>query len=166
MAALITPSQKLVNDGAVVRSMGRAAAFDLFVGNDDRFRVQPGDTQLENIDFAKVGAALVNLDQFDPNRPIRPNAVWDGQPVLSNKAAMLRYANELYHELFTVVGLPDEMFDQAVASELAAGMVDAVTKLKRFKGLLTHVANNPAVGASPEKQTLAGVLLQRIALLP
>jgi hypothetical protein len=166
VAGLISPSQKLLQDAAVVRSMGRAAAFDLFVGNDDRFRVQPRDTQLENIDFAKIGAALVNLDQFDPNRPIRPTTVWDGAPVLTNKAAMLKYATELYHELFTAVGLPDEMFDAAVAGELAAGMVDAVKKLKGFKGILTHVANNPAVGASPEKQTLAAVLLQRIALLP
>ena len=163
---VLPQSQRILLNPEIARAMGRTASFDLLVGSGDRFVPDPGAVNLENIDFSGAGTELVNLDQFDPNAPIQEDREWEGAAILTDPANMERYANTVYHELFSRAGIPEQFFDPAVPAAFSQGMVAAAAKLKSRRGIFVHIAGNPKVEVPEHHRRIAGVLATRLAALP
>jgi len=166
---LLLRSQKILLNASIVKSLGRMAAFDLFIGNYDRFQPDAEGTNLENIDFTQSEKEVLSLDQLDPNSPIVKNTgeinQWEGEEIMNNKGTMHLWGNNVYNHLFDKAKIPDSMFDSKLSLGFISGMDEAVAIIKSRKGLMKYLSLNQASWSSDENREIASALLSRINLI-
>lgn len=162
-----TRSQILLEDASIMLSLGTCAAFDLFIGNEDRFTET--DVNLENIDFDSALKQVVALDQLNPTTPIihigDGPVAWKGRTVLESRAQQAKYAVAMYQKLLSSAGLTykSSLHDSKIQA-FVAGMETAVLKLIDKKVMLKYLSGRKS-GLNDDEKLVCKTLLQRIELL-
>lgn len=98
--------QLLENNPVVWRQLGSIAAFDLLVGQSDRFQAD-GSVNLQNLDFNSAGTRAVALDNFDPFRSMQTIIDLDEKLAdgLKTKAAAKAYSDSAVAQICAQVGI-------------------------------------------------------------
>jgi len=185
--------RNIILDAKKLNHLGRIAAFDLLVGNTDRFRAD-GNTNYDNLDFSSDKGKTLPIDNFDPNGPIEDTPIWlaNQGAILTNDQAMQNWAVLVIQNLFAASGeflvetyqkqrllkgpktkevsksrqWSDIMDQRAknLAYDFYTGMLLSLTLMKT-KRLHLH-GQATAVGASAETREIKGRLAARLAQLP
>lgn len=148
---------KILFNQSVMRNLGRMAAFDLLVGNSDRFGT---DRQVnpENVDFTRGGSVLP-LDNLDPLSRVQPD-VWPGEHYLTSGPGLSDYLTGLTDYLFSLAGLgQDHNKFEGSAMAFGAGMVTALGLMREELPRLHEQAQQDG-----PRGVIAGELARRIGL--
>lgn len=163
-----TKSYAILNNKDILRSMGRAAAFDLFIGNSDRFRADPSDTNLENIDFNATLSDMVALDQLDTYGFIIANdgteQAWEGEAILSSASALNKYVAQAYMSMLQKAGLDYDKNTEVNVQHFISGVHIALILIKEKVKVIKMMSKRGA-GNTPQHRALCKILLARIQKL-
>lgn len=137
---------RMVPDGllgdASARSLGRIAAFDLLVGNLDRFSEKDEKTgacaNLENIEFRQTSSgyeavALDNLWQkniLQANDPVAVPRAREALAALKNHDSRCQYANDVLAWLVKTIGW--KKVPQGSSQAFQEGMAEALKAMKKM----------------------------------
>jgi hypothetical protein len=151
-----------IRSQAVLRALGRMAAFDLVVNNADRFRPE-GTVNPKNIDFSDTNA-VIPIDNLDPNNridPTNPND-WQARQHMTSRAGIDAWAVLAVEDLAKKVSYAGDPFGD-LYNDFVTGMYAGVVALKAQQGQMQGRAN---ATADPHSKALATEIARRLGLLP
>jgi hypothetical protein len=128
-----------ITQPAMIKSMGRMAAYDLIINNRDRFRPD-GTVNLVNLDLG--AAAALGIDNLDPNNRIDPNGP-AGVPILSSLPAMLDFTTKTVNFLCTEMLAAQDA--GPMRQHFLSGLIEATRALKAHEGVI-----RPRIALEPD----------------
>lgn len=147
--------------GSVHLQLGRIAAFDLMLGNTDRFRVDHGapSANLDNLDFTAHGPAAI--DNVDPNSDLRQG--WDGERFMTTSARRRTFAAGIVPFLLLRANINLTVKQVGtLMDQFHAGMDAGVAALTQQRNVFRLRA---AAETNPDKHAVMGIVSDRLMQL-